>query len=67
MIKHLELHGSIDDMVAICVWWTWLHFIKEVRVIAYLLELHQDIQELNAVFAAHSLHTVNVACDDCLV
>ena len=67
MIKHLELHGSIDDMVTVCVWWTWLHFIKEVRVIAYLLQLHQDIQELNAVFAAHSLHAVDISSNDCLV
>lgn len=67
VIEHLELHRHINDVVAIDEGWTWLYVVEEVGVVADLLQLHQDIEQLNAVFGAHAVHSRNVSSDDLLV
>ena len=54
-------------MIAINKWWTRLNFVKQVWVIADLLELHENVQELNAVLATHAVDSFDVAGDDSLV
>jgi hypothetical protein len=44
MIEDFELHGGVDDVVAVNEWRARLHLIKEVGMVAHLLELHEDIQ-----------------------
>ena len=49
MVQHLKFHRSVDDMVPINERRPWLYFIKQIRVVADLLELHQNIQKLDPV------------------
>ena len=62
MIKHLEFHTGIDDMVTIGIWGSWLNFIEQIRMVANFLQLHQNIEQLNSVFT-WTIHRINISCD----
>jgi len=61
VIQDLELHGGIDDVVSVHERRPWLDLVKEVGVVADLLELHQNIQKLNSVLPSDSIYLVDVA------
>jgi hypothetical protein len=67
MIKHFELHGCINNMVSIDEWWSWFHLVKQIRMVANFLKLHEHVQELDAIFGAHSIYSCNISRDDSLV
>jgi hypothetical protein len=50
VIKNSELHGNVNNVVPIDKRRARLNFVKQVRVVADFLELHEDVQQLNAVF-----------------
>ena len=67
MVEDFELHGGVDDVVAVNEWRARLHLVEEVGMVAHLLELHEDIQKLNPILAAHAVDCFDIACDDSLV
>ena len=60
MIKNAEFHGSFNDVVTIDERRTGLHLIKQIRMITHLLELHENIQKLNSVFASIPISRNNI-------
>ena len=54
-------------MIPIDEWRSRLNLVKQVRVIAHLLQLHEHIEELNSILGPHAIHSCNVSCDDFLV
>ena len=67
MIKNAEFHGSFYDVVAIDERRTGFYLVKQVGVVAHLFELHENIQELNPIFASHAIDSGDVSRDDLLV
>ena len=67
MIEYLELHGGIYDVITIQKRRSRLNILEKVRMIAHFLELHEHVQQLDAVFAVVIVDCGDVAGDDLLV
>jgi hypothetical protein len=67
VVKDLELHTGIYDMVPVYEGWSRFNLVEEVWMIADLLQLHQHIEELDPVLGAHAVHCGDVARDDLFV
>ena len=67
VVEDFELHRGVDNVVSINERWAGLHILEQVRMIAYLLELHQNIQQLNSIFVIPIIDCRDVSGEDPLV
>jgi len=65
VIQHLELHRDFYDVLTINVRRAGLDLVKQIRMIAYFLQLHQHIQESDSV--SYPIHCINVPSEYVLV
>lgn len=67
VVEDFEFHRGVDNVVSIKERWPGLHILKQVRMITYLLKLHQNIQQLNSIFVILIVDSRNVSGEDPLV
>jgi hypothetical protein len=68
-VEHLELLRSVDHVLPIDEGWPGFHILKQVRMVAYLLQLHEHVEKLDLFGLARFLriYNVDVAREDVFV
>jgi len=64
VVENLKFHRGVNYVIPINKRRSRFDFVKKIRVIAHLFELHKDVEELNSVFAADAIDLIDISCYD---
>ena len=59
-VQNHHLAAIVDDVLVGGVWWSGLGTIEQVRVVAALTQLHQNVLQAHLLNFAGTVHHVNV-------